>query len=111
MEFIIDMAKDLWWVIKPTNATNALGMLATIVFFVVVFITRKHFGGFGKAFFAHLWALIVLIILNAISPWLMYGAVALGLLVAVFPKSTKLVKGLIIFGVIAGAVLLAILKV
>ena len=103
--------KELAWFYEPDSGQDVVQLIIPIVFLLVAFVARKEFGGFWKAVGKMLWAALVLIILNAISPWLMGAVVAIGLICVLIPKSGHYIKWIALGVAVAGAVVLAFYNV
>ncbi len=105
------LGRELWWIFKPQDELSRQTLIAFVIFFLAVFLTRKEFGGFFKAFFKLLWVLIVLMIANSISPWLMWGIIAMTIVIFLLGKHARIIKIGMIGIAIVGAIVFAFYNV
>lgn len=101
------LGPDLWELVNPQLPENRTSFIMWIILLVLAFVMRKEFGGFFKAFFKIIWVGIILMVLNAISPYLMWGVIAIGVLAMLLGNKLDYVKYIILGIVCVGAIALA----
>lgn len=106
-ERLKDLFNELMWIIGP-NYEGDYGWLVFFVFLFVAFISRKEFGGFFKAIWSLFWFVVFLFALYSINEKLLWGFLVIGVLTMFGGKFFGSVMKIVIWGIVIGAVLLAI---
>lgn len=101
------LGPELWELVNPRLPENRITFIVWIILIVLAFAMRKEFGGFFRTFFKIIWVGIILMVLNAISPYLMWGFIAIGVLAFFFGNKLDYVKYIILGIVVVGAIALA----
>ena len=111
LERLRNLSVELWEIFKPTDPASfwQLVVLATLI--VLAFVTRKVQGGFFKAILRIFGTIILLLILNAISPYLMWGMIGFAAIWFICDQIHIPLKAILIGVAIVGAVALAFYNV
>jgi len=81
--------KEVWWMIKPTDLTSTISFVVLIAIFLIAIFGRKAFGGFWKGLFKMFGFLLLIFILNSISPYLLLAVLGFGVFAYVFRKHMR----------------------
>ena len=101
-ERIGNYLEEVWWMIKPVDIQSTISFVALIAIFAIAIFGRKAFGGFWRALFKMFGFLLLIFILNSISPYLLLGVLLFGALAYVFRKHMRyLYIGIMVVTIVA----------
>lgn len=106
-ERLKDLFDELIWIFAPQYKGD-YGWLVFLAFMFVAFISRKEFGGFLKAIWSLFWLVFFMFLLHSINEKLFWGFLGIVALAMFGGKLFGSVMKIAIWGIILGAILLAI---
>jgi len=90
-----ELGKELWLIFKPTDPQSVWQLVILIAIILGAFLLRKY-GGFWKNLMRIFGTIVLLMILNVISPYLMWGILGLSLIWLICETVHVPIKGIII---------------